>query len=263
MTETLVDGAVFFIIIFFFGCIIFYLGCCWAIEGFGVLKSYLSTRPVKISQVSDKQSVRLRGRVVAGDKKQLVCAPFSQRNVVWYQILVEEYQTSTVGTAKLFHRLLAENKGHDFSLDDGSGMTVHIRPQDANIEIEHEIVAESSTMESAPEHIQKYLEPYRLESKPAFGYSVTAVRFKEAVLAENDQIGVFGSVMREAGASSSESKKPHEQFRLNGENGFTLTNMNDGERVVSGILKMLAGPAIVFMVPYIFYIYIKDIKLFF
>jgi hypothetical protein len=158
-------------------------------------KRILDTPTSPIAQAPGSGLVEIKGRVLPGDQG-LVRTPFSERNVVWFRITVEELRSS--GKSSTWVKVLSETDCKTFYVEDGSGQTARVVPSGANVILDKQDVARSGTFRDAPPQLEAFLQQRGLKSTSWLGFN-KSMRYEEETLSPGDPVYALGRAKREPG----------------------------------------------------------------
>jgi len=128
--------------------------------------------------------VELEGRLQCRSRTN---APFSGRNCVWWEVLVQTIRQNNKGV-KQWHTVHRERSGNPFYLDDGTG-TALIYPQDAQVSA-GDVTSEETGGFGVPEPYSTYMHDRHLGLRALYGMG--PMRFQERVLEEGRAVFVLG-----------------------------------------------------------------------
>jgi hypothetical protein len=145
----------------------------------------------RIADVPNGGTVALQGRVVPGEKGAVQTA-FSARAAVWFRTSVESERIRGISWSSVF----TEESMRPFYVDDGSGQTARIIPDNANIIVDKHVIAKFGMWTGdTPPAVEAFLQSRGISTK-WFGL-VRSLRLVEEVLAPGDQLYVLGESRRE------------------------------------------------------------------
>jgi len=128
--------------------------------------------------------VELQGAVRSRSR---TCAPFTERECVWWEVELQTLSESNKGL-KSWQTVHRERSGHPFYLDDGTG-TALVYPQGAEVRA-GEVVSEETQGFGVPEPYASYMQSRDLGMRRL--WSVGPMRFRERRLDEGLGVFVFG-----------------------------------------------------------------------
>jgi hypothetical protein len=122
-------------------------------------------------------------------KERVFKSPFTDKECVYYQFTIEEYQSS----GKNSHWVTIQ-KGEQkdlFYLRDDTG-TILIDPTGAQIEAKRDFEYQSGFGKDPPEQVIRYLSTHNMSHEGFFGLNKT-MRYKETIIAPDDTLYIMGT----------------------------------------------------------------------
>lgn len=141
----------------------------------------------KISSFTNGEYAKIIGKAIP--VKKVLTAPLSDRECVYYHILVEQKRKSK--NYSYWTNVIEENVICDFVIDDGTGIAM----------INHEQISQhiltdrhyTSGFEKDPSlKLENYLQSHNIKSKNWLGFNKT-LRYKEGIIAVDEEITVLGT----------------------------------------------------------------------
>jgi hypothetical protein len=192
--------------------------CAWVATGMSAWRMFknraaLAKRDVLIGtplvRISDAPGGGLRC-VVQGQAKAseqgTVAAPISERPVVWYRLIVEEYVNES------FETRLESSEGRDFELDDGSGVAARIEAHgdaltrcETTLLFDKREIAKCSLFQPLPDAVERYLSSRNISTRGLLG-TRRQLRIREEAIAPGDSVLVFGQATHCAALPSVEPR---------------------------------------------------------
>jgi hypothetical protein len=166
--------------------------------------------------------VEVRGRVVAGEEG-LVRSPISGEEGAYYRVTVEQGRSSRGGA--YWTKLLVEDGGGPFYLDDGSGQLARVKLDGASIVIERTVTNVSGPFSGAGPAVEAFLRERGESSRGLFGFN-RDLRVVEEIIRVGDSIGALGPSLREPGPPTNDHYRTAATTRL------VLAHEGDGPRAL-------------------------------
>jgi len=163
--------------------------------GTGVLAFVHGLRSLKLQRVlEDTPTAKVRSLAMglvelqgAVRGRSRTNAPFSGRDCVWWEVVVQTVRQSNKG-GKQWSTVHREVSGNPFYIDDGTG-TALVYPQDAQVSAGHVISEETGGL-GVPEPYASYMSDRHLGLRQL--YAIGPMRFQERVLEEGRTVFVLG-----------------------------------------------------------------------
>jgi hypothetical protein len=144
-----------------------------------------------IRGLQDGEVVRVRGRVVAGER--VLGAPLSDRACVYYLATVDQE------TGRNHWREVArEERFVDFVIDDGTGK-LHVSMSVPRVAVVRDVRTRSGTFDDASEIEERFLQRHGLRSTNFVGLNL-AIRYEEGTIEPGEEVTALGLVRWEVRA---------------------------------------------------------------
>jgi hypothetical protein len=163
--------------------------------GTGVLALVHGLRSLKLQRVlQDTPTAKVRSLAMglvelqgAVRGRSRTCAPFSGRDCVWWEVVVQTLRQSNKG-GRQWNTVHRERSGNPFYVDDGTG-TALVYPQDAQVSA-GDLISEETGGFGVPEPYASYMHDRHLGLRQL--YAMGPMRFQERVLEEGRTVFVLG-----------------------------------------------------------------------
>lgn len=175
------------LILFVIGCIVFI--AIWYSRKQIVKRKLNETKEKPIEQCFEGDVVRLKGRIVRGDK--LLIAPLTRKKCVYYHVVVNREILDEDLTTDSY-TIIDEEEIVDFKLNNGKSFTWIDTSFSKTYSIK-ETTFTSGTFNDATPNLEKYLNMHNVESENFLGTNKSLV-YTEMRLEETQEIVVCGKL---------------------------------------------------------------------
>lgn len=226
---------------------IFLLAILAVVIGLGLLyfgfSSFRTRRLIENTPTSKVRSlamgfVEVYGMVVPFGK-QILLAPFSRKDCVYYRYVIERYETNRKGGG---HWVTVQQGSESvpFSLKDATG-SVLVDPQGAHVDAPQSVVLQSGFGVDPPKHVQGYLQKRGVSFEGLLGIN-HKMRYREEALFPNQNVYIMGTAGDNPGVAEGSGKKNEDDIMIaKGHNFYYISPKSEKEVLNSFMWKIVLG----------------------